>query len=325
VPTIADARFQMVQFVFPEHTNQRGTLYGGRLMSWIATAGTLAASRVARGPVVLGAMDDFDFLTPIHQGEIVTMEAQVEFIGRSSLEVGVTVDAELPQQHAARHATSSHLAFVSLDEHGRPRSVGTKITPASATEMAVAARAEARKTARLRRLRRASGGDEPIPDVAARRAVILSRLVRPEDALSGTLMFAGKLLEMLDEIASITAVRYCRGATVTASLDSVSFHTPLRVGQIVDFRTVLTHVGRSSMEVGVRVDAEEPRSGERRYTCTAFFTMVHLDTEGRPAPVPPFVPQGPVERRLWEEAAARVARRRARVAQLRLATGSNAP
>ncbi len=324
MPAIADARFQMVQFVFPEHTNQRGTLSGGRLMSWIATAGTLAAARVARGPVVLGAMDDFDFLTPIHQGEIVTMEAQVEFIGRSSLEVGVTVDAELPQRGASRLATSSHLAFVSLDEHGRPRPVETKITPASAAEAAVSAEAEARKTARLLRLRRAPGGDEPIP-AAARHAVVLSRLVRPEDALSGTLMFAGKLLEMLDEVASITAVRYCRGATVTASLDSVAFHAPLRVGQVVDFRTVLTHVGRSSMEIGVRVDAEDPRSGERRYTCTAFFTMVHLDEEGRPAPVPPFVPEGAVERRLWEEAAARVARRRARVAQLRLATGSNAP
>ena len=110
MPTIADTRFQMVQFVFPEHINQRGNLYGGRMMSWIATAGTLAASRVARGPVVLGAMDDLDFLTPIHLGEIVTMEAQVEFIGRSSLEVGVTVDAELPQHGVPRRATSSHLA-----------------------------------------------------------------------------------------------------------------------------------------------------------------------------------------------------------------------
>lgn len=107
MPTIADTRFQMVQLVFPEHTNQRGTLYGGRMMSWIATAGTLAASRAARGAVVLGAMDDLDFLTPIHLGEIVTMDAQVESIGRSSLEVGVTVHAELPQRGVPRRATSS--------------------------------------------------------------------------------------------------------------------------------------------------------------------------------------------------------------------------
>jgi len=324
VPTIADTRFQMVQLVFPEHTNQRGTLYGGRMMSWIATAGTLAASRVARGAVVLGAMDDLDFLTPIHLGEIVTMDAQVESIGRSSLEVGVTVHAESPQRGVPRRATSSHLAFVSLDEHERPRPVGRTITPGTEAEAAVCAEAEARKAARLTRLHAHRGGEDAIPDLRTRHAVTLSRLVRPEDALSGTLMFAGKLLEMLDEVASITAARYCRGATVTASLDTVYFHNPLRIGQIVDFRTVLTHVARSSMEIGVRVDAEDPRSGARHHTCTAFFTMVHLDEHGHPAPVPAFTPDGPDEWRMWHEAEVRIRARRARIAQLRASAGANA-
>jgi len=324
VPTIADTRFQMVQLVFPEHTNQRGTLYGGRMMSWIATAGTLAASRAARGAVVLGAMDDLDFLTPIHLGEIVTMDAQVESIGRSSLEVGVTVQAELPQRGILRRATSSHLAFVALDEHECPRSVGRTITPGTEAEAVVCAEAEARKAARLMRLHAHRDGEDAIPDARTRHAVTLSRLVRPEDALSGTLMFAGKLLEMLDEVASITAARYCRGATVTASLDTVYFHHPLRIGQIVDFRTVLTHVARSSMEIGVRVDAEDPWSGARHHTCTAFFTMVHLDEQGHPAPVPAFTPDGPDERRLWSEAEVRLRARRARVAQLRASAGPNA-
>ncbi len=324
MPTIADTRFQMVQFVFPEHINQRGTLYGGRMMSWIAAAGTLAASRVARGPVALGAMDDLDFLTPIHLGEIVTMEAQVEFIGRSSLEVGVTVDAELPQHGVPRRATSSHLAFVSMDEHESPRPVGVTIAPGSEAEAALSAEAEVRKARRLARLRVARDGEEAIPDAQPRHGAVLSRLVRPEDALSGTLMFAGKLLEMLDEVASITALRYCRGMTVTASMDSVYFYNPVRIGQIVDFRTALTHVSRSSMEIGVWVDTEEPLSAVHRHTCTAFLTMVHLDTQGRPARVSPFVPDGPVERRLWEEAASRVCHRRARVAQLRASTGPNA-
>jgi acyl-CoA hydrolase len=75
VPSIADTRFQMVQLVFPEHANPAGTLYGGRMMYWIATAGTLAASRFAHGLVVLGAMDDLDFLNPVHVGEIVTIDA----------------------------------------------------------------------------------------------------------------------------------------------------------------------------------------------------------------------------------------------------------
>jgi acyl-coenzyme A thioesterase 7 len=322
VPTIADTRFQMVQLVFPEHTNLRGTLYGGRMMSWIATAGTLAASRFARGLVVLGAMDDLDFLTPVHLGEIVTVDARVECVGRTSLEVGVEVYSESPRYGVRRRTTFSHLAFIALDEHERPRPVGRTITPGSAEEEAVYAAAAARKAARAARVRAGERG--AIPASSTRHSVSISRFVMPEDALSGTLMFAGKLLGTLDEAAAITAVRYSRGPAVTASLDAVYFSHPLRVGQIADIRTALMYVGRSSMEIGVQVEAEEPRTGRRHHTCTAFLTMVHLSEDGRPAPVPPLSPATPAERRQWDEAQARWTQRKARVARLREAAGLNA-
>ena len=320
--SIADTRFQMVQLVFPEHTNQRGNLYGGRMMSWIATAGTLAASRFARRAVVLGAMDDLDFLAPIRLGEIVTLDTQVEFVGRSSLEVGVDVHAESPRDGARRHATSSHLAFIALDDEACPWPVAETIVPASEAEDVLWAEAAARRAARLARLRARRDGADMIPNARVRHGAALSRIVLPEDALSGTLMFAGKLLEMLDEVAAITAVRYCRGATTTASLDTVYFYHTLRVGQIVDFRAVLTYVSRSSMEIGIRVDSEEPRTGVRSHACTAFLTMVHVDDQGRPSPVPAFTPESRDERRLWDEAARRVEARRRRVEALRHAAGS---
>ena len=323
LPSIAETRFQMVQLVFPEDISPRGTLYGGRMMYWIATAGTLTASRCARGPVVLGAMDDLDFLHPVHLGEIVTVSSQVEYIGRASLELGVEVHSEHPRTGMRRKTTSSHMAFIVLDEREHPRQVGTVITPASDVEAAAHAAAAARKAARTARVR-ATGVPEDlvgVDDLAVGRSVRLSRLVMPEDALSGTLMFAGKLLATLDEIAAISAIRYCHLPTVTASLDTVYFYHPLRVGQVADLRAVLTHVGRSSMEIGVRVDGEEPRTGRRHHTCTAFLTMVHLDADGRPAPVPAFTPQTPEERRLWREAEARRVQRRARVARLRERVG----
>ena len=324
MPTIAETRFQMVQLVFPEDANVRGTLYGGRMMFWIAAAGTLAASRFARGPVVLGAMDDLDFLTSVRLGEIVTIDAQVECVGRTSLEVGVEVHSESPKSGFRRKTTSSHLAFIALDEREDPRPVDHVIVPGSPEEAVTYAEASARKAARTARVRAGAGGAGTIPPVLTRDTLGISRLVMPEDALSGTLMFAGKLLRVLDEVAAITAVRYCRGSVVTASLDTVYFYHPLRVGQIVDIRTVLTYVGRSSMEIGVRVDSEEPRTGERRYTCTAFLTMVHLDENGRPAPVRAFTPRTPDELRLWAEAESRAEKRKARVAALRSAAARNA-
>ena len=307
----------MVQLVFPEDINPRGTLYGGRMMYWIATAGTLTASRCARGPVVLGAMDDLDFLTPVYLGEIVTVSAQVEHIGRASLELGVEVHSEQPRTGIRRKTTSSHLAFIALDEHERPRPVGQVITPASPDEEAVLVAAAARRAARIARVRAGAAGAVPVLADDTARSVRLARLVMPEDAISGTLMFAGRLLAVLDEVAAISVIRYCRLPTVTASIDSVYFYHPLRVGQIADVRGVLTHVGRSSMEVGIRVDGEEPRTGQRRHVCTAFLTMVHLDERGRPAPVPAFSPETPEERRVWQEAEARRSQRKARAASLR--------
>ncbi len=307
----------MVQLVFPEDINPRGTLYGGRMMYWIATAGTLTASRCARGPVVLGAMDDLDFLTPVYLGEIVTVSAQVEHIGRASLELGVEVHSEQPRTGIRRKTTSSHLAFIALDEHERPRPVGQAITPASPAEEAVLVAAAARRAARIARVRAAAAGEVPALADDTARSVRLARLVMPEDAISGTLMFAGRLLAVLDEVAAISVIRYCRLPTVTASIDSVYFSHPLRVGQIADVRGVVTHVGRSSMEVGIQVDGEEPRTGRRRHVCTAFLTMVHLDERGRPAPVPAFSPETPEERRVWQEAEARRSQRKARAASLR--------
>jgi acyl-CoA hydrolase len=308
----------MVQLVFPEDINPRGTLYGGRMMSWIATAGTLTASRCARGPVVLGAMDDLDFIHPVYLGEIVTVSSQVEYIGRTSLELGVEVHSENPRTGIRRRTTSSHLAFIALDEREQPRPVGTVITPASTAEAAVHTAATARKAARTARAHGAPGGwPSGLPGDDAGRSVRLSRLIMPEDAISGTLMFGGKLLAVLDEVAAICAIRYCRLPIVTASLDTVYFTHPLRVGQIADISAVLAYVGRSSMEVDVQVEGEQPRTGERHHTCTAFLTMVHLDDAGHPAPVPPFVPATLEGRRLWREADARRAQRKARMARLR--------
>ena len=92
--TISDTVTEMVQWVFPEHAGAPGQIHGGRMMQWIATVGTMAAARVARGQVALGAMDDIDFLHPVKVGQIAILRARVEAVGRSSLEVGVRVFAE---------------------------------------------------------------------------------------------------------------------------------------------------------------------------------------------------------------------------------------
>src|SRR5574341_641976 len=253
MPSIKDTELEMVQLVLPEHANTRGGLYGGRMMDWITTAATMAAMRVAKGTVVLASMDDLDFLHAVAIGDVVTLRAQVEFIGRSSMEVDVDVHAEDPRSGLRRHATSSHLVMVAVD-HGRPRPVGLQIIPADAAEETRYRDAKARKDARDAYLagRSAQAGSADETDHGLPHTLEVSRIVFPEDAVLGSLMFAGKLMIDLDQVASIVALRYCRCPVVTASIDALSFFAPIRVGEIVVYQAALNHVGRTSMEIGIR-------------------------------------------------------------------------
>lgn len=317
MPAVRDTAIEMVQLVLPEHANIRGVLYGGMMMSWITTAATMAAMKLARGSVVLGSMDDLDFVHAVAIGDVVTLRAQVEFVGTSSLEVGVQVHSENPRTDTRRRTTVAHLAMVAVDGAGRPHPVEAAVTPADPGEEQIVASARARKLERERLLadRREQAGrvDE---ESGATHALETARLVFPEEAVLGTLMFAGRLMMHLDETASLLAVRYCRCPVVTASLDALSFYAPIRIGEIVTYQAALNHVGRTSMEIGVRVLAEHPLKGDRRHTCTAYLTMVHVDA-GEAKPVPPYLPRSETERRRWGEAAARRAGRLARRARLR--------
>src|SRR2546425_13263223 len=114
--SIAETTVEMIEWVFPEHAGGPGQIHGGRMMEWITKAGTLAASRVARGTVGLGAMDDIDFLHPVKVGQIAILRARVEAVGTSSLEVGVRVFAEDVLTGERRVTLNSHLVFVKVGE-----------------------------------------------------------------------------------------------------------------------------------------------------------------------------------------------------------------
>lgn len=319
MPSIRDTAVEMTQFVLPEYAGAPGQIHGGRMMEWITQAGTIAASRVARGTVALGALDDIDFLHPVLVGEIAILRAQVEYVGRASVEVGVRVSSEDPTTGKRAVTLSSHLVFVSVDEEGKPRPVEEKIVPASPGEEALLAAAVARRQERLarfaRKAERLTEAAEEVDDF--RWQFESSRVVRPNEVLFRDFMFAGKLLFDIDEAGGILAVRYTRGFTMTACLDAMDFYSPVRARELLTFKAGLNHVGTSSMEIGVKVLAEVPWTGEVRHTCTAYLTYVGLGLDRRPRPVPPFTPESPGERRRWEAAMARREGRLARVKRLK--------
>ncbi|HZN55125.1 MAG TPA: acyl-CoA thioesterase [Candidatus Polarisedimenticolaceae bacterium] len=138
----------------------------------------------------------------------------------------------------------------------------------------------------------------------------MTEIVLPEDTNPRGLVFGGRVLALVDKCAAVVALRHAQCEVVTASLDSVDFHTGARLGNILVLDGRLNAVFGSSMEIEVEVHAEDPLTGRRTLTTRAFVTMVALGADGRPARVPRLLLGGETERK---RARAAGRRRRARL------------
>jgi acyl-CoA hydrolase len=147
---------------------------------------------------------------------------------------------------------------------------------------------------------------------------MIAELMMPQHANIMGNVFGGTILALVDRVAAVAAIRHSRRPCVTVSVDKVDFREPIRVGELVTAMARVNYAGRTSMEVGVKVIAENVLSGERRHTNSCYITYVALDDAGRPTAVPPIVPETKDERRRLERA---TRRRTARVAELRYERG----
>jgi acyl-CoA hydrolase len=145
---------------------------------------------------------------------------------------------------------------------------------------------------------------------------VLVHWMGPTDANSAGYVHGGTVMKLCDEVAGLAAVRHSRLRVVTAAVDRMTFLLPVHIGELVTLRASVNAVWRTSMEVGVRVEAERPSRGETRHTSSAYFTMVALDEEGRPMPVPPLRCETPEEERREQDAQLRRANRLAERDQL---------
>jgi acyl-CoA hydrolase len=136
------------------------------------------------------------------------------------------------------------------------------------------------------------------------------------DANTAGNVHGGTVMKLCDEAAALAAIKHSRQRVVTAAMDRMAFMYPIRVGELVTLSATVNAAWRTSMEVGVRVDAENPRTGEVRHTNTAYLTMVALDDDGNPAAVPPLIPTAPAEQRRMREAELRRANRLAEREQI---------
>lgn len=134
-------------------------------------------------------------------------------------------------------------------------------------------------------------------------------LVLPQHTNNVGGVFGGQVMAWIDVCAAVSAQRFARRVVVTAAMDELSFKAAARDGHVMVLQSTVNWAGRTSMEVGVRVESEDPLTGARVHTSSAYLTFVALGEDGRPVPVPRLLPQTEVERRRYEDAARRRERR----------------
>jgi acyl-CoA hydrolase len=138
-----------------------------------------------------------------------------------------------------------------------------------------------------------------------RKSLYMTVLMTPDMANFSGNVHGGALLKLLDQVAYACASRYAGTYVVTLSVDRVLFRDAIKVGELVSFSASVNHTGRTSLEVGIRVETENIRDGTRRHTNSCYFSMVAVDPDGNPVPVPPLVPSTDRERAWFDAAAAR--------------------
>ena len=121
--TVSSSKVIMTQLVLPSHTNALGSIFGGTIVSWVDIAAAIAAQRHSNKTVVTASIDKLDFVAPVFTGWVVNLRASVNFVSRTSMEVGVRVDAENPRTGEVFHTASAYCTFVALGANGKPEEV----------------------------------------------------------------------------------------------------------------------------------------------------------------------------------------------------------
>ena len=132
--------------------------------------------------------------------------------------------------------------------------------------------------------------------------VVMNEMILPNDANVLGNVLGGHVMHLADVCAAMSAMRHCRKVVVTAAVDHLQFHQPVKVGEFMILKSSVNYTDRTSMEVGVRIAAENPLTGERKHTCSAYLTFVALDESGKPTPVPEVIPESEVEHRRYAAA-----------------------
>jgi acyl-CoA hydrolase len=145
--------------------------------------------------------------------------------------------------------------------------------------------------------------ESAIPAKPVKASVVeMTEVVFPNDANNFGTIFGGKVMQLIDIAGSISGRRHTNRMVVTAALDSLSFLSPIKVGDLIVLKASVNRTFKTSLEVGVKVFSENTKTGQRNHTASAYLTYVALDDKGKPSPIPSVIPETSEEKRRYDEA-----------------------
>ncbi|AFA38149.1 Acyl-CoA hydrolase [Pyrobaculum oguniense TE7] len=270
---VSETLVENLRLVSQRHVNPLGTLYGGYMLLWLVDSGSVAAMNFAEGNAALGFLDRIHFVHPVRLGDLVLFRAWVVGVRKSSM--SVLVESYVKRGSELALATVGRMIYVKIDQNGMPQPVGKAVECDKGWEKLCGYFQQWRSWADS--VIEAEG-----PSADASWHSVSRFLAMPEDSLDGVLMYGGRLLFRLDELAFIEAFSYYPTVYVTASVNRIVFRKAIFVGDIVEVKTGVTYVGTTSIEVGFVVEAYGFRG--RRRVADGYFTFVNM-AGGRPSEI----------------------------------------
>ena len=240
--------------VFPQQTNHQGSYFGGAALAEMDKVAFLIAARHARRPFVTASCDKIDFHNPAYVGNLIELTGQVRMVGRHSMVVDVELAAEDMRTGERRICTRGAFTMVAADRKTNPE----RLPPSPDSK------------------------PDFVPSEPGFARTL--QLVFPGDTNHLGQLFGGNAMSLMGKAAYIAASRHTRNDVGMAASDQIDFIAPTLEGEMLDVTAQVVSVGRSSMKVAVKAEAENLMNGERRVVGEADYVMVALDESGKPTP-----------------------------------------
>jgi acyl-CoA hydrolase len=268
-------------------------------LHWIIDSSMTSIIKSIGKEPVLGYIDNVYFINPVKVGSMLIYRSWLARAGKSSLDIYTEIIGYSSIDRGFVMVASAKSVYVNIDQDGKPASHNMCIEASSSWGKRLIEYMESWHEKSLEVIKKAKEARKYEKERILRHQARTLRRVSTEDTMTSNIMYAGRLMLMLDEISSIVAHSYAESPVVTASVDQMIFSSPIRVGDILEITASLTRTWRTSMEIEVEVRSS---INKRDLKTRSYFTFVKVDESGKPRELRPYAPLTPEEVEVWEEA-----------------------